>query len=195
MHVFRRAMYIFICTLPPVLFCISGGPMMLPLAAAVFVHECAHLIVLRLCGGRMRSFHPAPFGLCIEYDENTLSLGGEMLVSVAGCAANLLSAMLVWVLYRFFSVDILDFGIISMLTAALNLLPVHPLDGGRLLYLLLSAWRGPDAACRITAMCTYVATLPFFLFASYLLLTSQAGLYPLLFSIFLFSANARAMNG
>lgn len=194
MRIVKRALYIFICTLPSVLFCLTGGELMLPLAAAVFLHESAHILALRLCGGRMRSFRPAPFGLCIEYDENTLSLGGEIAVSGAGCVVNLLSAVLSLLLYRFFRLDILNFGIVSLLTAALNLLPVHPLDGGRLLYLLLCARRDPDFANRITAVLTYCFGFLVFLFASYLLLTSQAGIYPLLFSIFLFSVNARALE-
>ena len=192
-RILQRTLHIFICALPPVLFCVTGGELMLPLAGAIFLHESAHLLALRLCGGRMRSFRPAPFGLCIEYDENTLSLGGEIAVSGAGCLINFLSAVVSLFLYRSFAVDILDFGIVSLLTAALNLLPVHPLDGGRLLYLLLARWRDPDFANRVTAVLTYCCGFLIFLFASYLLLTSQAGIYPLLFSIFLFSVNARAL--
>lgn len=194
MKILRQALYIFICALPSVLFCVTGGELMLPLAAAVFLHESAHILALRLCGGRMRGFRPAPFGLCIEYDENSLSLGGEIAVSGAGCAVNLLSAAVSLVLYRFCGVDILDFGIVSLLTAALNLLPVQPLDGGRLLYLLLAAWRDPCLACRVVAALTYGLGFLLFLLASYLLLTSQAGIYPLLFSIFVFSVNARTMD-
>lgn len=192
--ILRQALYIFICALPSVLFCVTGGELMLPLAAAVFLHESAHILALRLCGGRMCGFRPVPFGLCIQYDENSLSLGGEIAVSGAGCAVNLLSAAVSLVLYRFCGVDILDFGIVSLLTAALNLLPVQPLDGGRLLYLLLAAWRDPCFACRVTAVLTYGFGFLLFLLASYLLLTSQAGIYPLLFSIFVFSVNARTMD-
>ena len=192
--ILRQALYIFICALPSVLFCVTSGELMLPLAAAVFLHESAHILALRLCGGRMCGFRPAPFGLCIQYDENSLSLGGEIAVSGAGCAVNLLSAAVSLVLYRFCGVDILDFGIVSLLTAALNLLPVQPLDGGRLLYLLLAAWRDPCFACRVTAVLTYGFGFLLFLLASYLLLTSQAGIYPLLFSIFVFSVNARTMD-
>lgn len=192
--ILRQALYIFICALPSVLFCVTSGELMLPLAAAVFLHESAHILALRLCGGRMCGFRPVPFGLCIQYDENSLSLGGEIAVSGAGCAVNLLSAAVSLVLYRFCGVDILDFGIVSLLTAALNLLPVQPLDGGRLLYLLLAAWRDPCFACRVTAVLTYGFGFLLFLLASYLLLTSQAGIYPLLFSIFVFSVNARTMD-
>ena len=192
--ILRQALYIFICALPSVLFCVTGGELMLPLAAAVFLHESAHILALRLCGGRMCGFRPVPFGLCIQYDENSLSLGGEIAVSGAGCAVNLLSAAVSLVLYRFCGVDILDFGIVSLLTAALNLLPVQPLDGGRLLYLLLAAWRDPCFACRVTAVLTYGFGFLLILLASYLLLTSQAGIYPLLFSIFVFSVNARTMD-
>ncbi len=189
-----RALHIFACALPPTVFCITGGAWMLPLAGAIFLHESAHLVTLLVCGGRLRSFHPAPFGLCMEYDANTLSLGGEIAVSAAGCAINVLSGAASLLLYRFCKVDILDFGILSFLMAALNLLPVQPLDGGRLLCLWLSAWRDPDFACRVSGVVTYCFAFAVFLLASYLLLTSQAGIYPLLFSIFLFAVNARALE-
>lgn len=194
MRILKKATYIFICTLPPILFCVTGGAWMLPIALAVFLHESAHLAVLLSFGGKLRGFHPAPFGLCMEYDENTLSVGGEIAVCAAGSLVNLLSFLVSLLCYRFFSVDILDFGIISLLMAMFNLLPVQPLDGGRLLSLFLAAWRGPDFACRVSGVLTYCFGFLLFLISSYLLLTAQTGVYPLLFTVFLFSVNARALE-
>ena len=188
------AVRIFVCVLPMVVFCSLGKELMLPQAVAICMHECAHLAALRLCGGKARKFSPAPFGLCIEYDANSLSPRGEFFVYAAGGAVNLFSAVASFLLYRFCDIDILNFGIVSLLVGVLNLLPIQPLDGGRLLFLLLFGWCGPSLAYRVTGACTYLAALLMFLFASYMLLTTQAGLYPLLFSIFLFSANARAIE-
>ena len=193
-RVILGAARIFVCVLPMIVFCLSGTELMLPQATAICMHECAHLIALRLCGGKARKFSPAPFGLCIEYDANSLSPRGEFFVYAAGGTVNLLSAAVSFLLYRLSDIDILDFGIVSLLVGALNLLPIQPLDGGRLLFLLLSMWCGPSFAYRVTGVCTYLAALFLFLFASYMLLTTQAGLYPLLFAIFLFSANSRALE-
>lgn len=180
---------ILFCVLPMILFCLMSGGVMLPFAVAVFVHESAHLVMLRLVGGRLRSFAPAPFGLCMEIDENTLTLRGEAAVAAAGSAANLLCTLISVLLYRFCFVDILTFGIISFLLALLNLLPASPLDGGRLLYVCLAARRGPDFAARCLCVLTYIVSFFWFLFASYLLLTTSEGLYAVLFSMYIFVKN------
>ena len=77
MRICGRALGIFCCILPSVLACAASGALMLPLAAAVFIHEAAHILVLRLVGGRLRDFRAAPFGLRLEIDESTLSVGGK----------------------------------------------------------------------------------------------------------------------
>ena len=167
---------------------------MLSLAAAVLTHELAHMSVLFLLKGKMKSFRPAPFGFCMEFDESSVSLKGEALVSVAGCAVNIFSFVLSFVLYRFFSVDILDFGVSSLFLALLNMIPAEPLDGGRLLRLAILARTDADVACRISAVVTYVFGFLLFLFASYALLTSASGIYPLMFSLYIMVGNAKTLE-
>lgn len=167
---------------------------MLPLAVAIALHECGHLIALRALGGRICEIRPAPFGLCIEYDESTLSLRGEALVSAAGCLMNTVSVIVSILLYKFFRVDIIDFGIVSAALAFLNLIPAKPLDGGRLLIVMLEYFFGQRVAFTVSAAVTYIFGFAVFLFASYSLLTSQSGIYPLLFSVYLFSCNAKTLE-
>ena len=178
--------------LPTVLACAASGAMMLPLAAAVFVHEAAHILVLCAVGGRLRDFHAAPFGLRLEIDENTLSAGGEALVAAAGSAANLLSAGIAALLYAAFRIDFVNFGVLSFLYALINLLPALPLDGGRLLYLALAARGDPCRAVRGTAGVSLALSLAVFLAASYRLLTTGQGLYALLFSLYLLTVAAKS---
>lgn len=166
---------------------------MLPLGLAVFLHEIAHFFMLKLYRVRIVSFHPAPFGLCIEYDENLLSLGREVVVCAAGCAINLLTFLFSLLLYRF-GIDILDFGTVSFVLALVNMMPTEPLDGGRILRILITCICGPEAAYRASAVLTYIFGFLVFLFASYMLLTSQGGIYPLLFSIYLFGRNAKMLK-
>lgn len=191
MRIFGSALRILFCALPIVILCTASGRLMLPLAAAIFVHETAHIAVLRCVGGRLRGFRAAPFGLRLEIDENTLSAGGEALVCVAGSAANLSCFLLSLLLYRAFTVDFLTFGVVSLLSALLNLLPADPLDGGRLLYLALARRTDPCRAARITAGVSFVCALLVFLFSSYLILTAGQGLYALLFSLYLLLVGAR----
>ena len=137
MRICGRALGIFCCILPSVLACAASGALMLPLAAAVFIHEAAHILVLRLVGGRLRDFRAAPFGLRLEIDESTLSVGGEALVAAAGSGANLLCAGAAALLYAAANIDLAAFGALSLLYAFVNLLPTLPLDGGRLLFILI----------------------------------------------------------
>ena len=194
MKTIRRAIYIFVCILPPVLFCMCSGRLMLPLAIAVFVHELAHLAALWVFGGKLRSFKPAPFGLCMEFDESSLSLLGEGIVSIAGCVANVLSAALSIAIDKLFSIDTSAFFTVSLLLAMLNSIPTEPLDGGRLLKIIITARYGPFVACRVMAVVTYMFGFAIFLLASYMLLVSASGIYPLLFSIYIFAGNAKTLE-
>lgn len=167
---------------------------MLPLAMAITLHELGHLAAIRLLGGKIRGITPAPFGLCINLDDSSLSLCGEAIVSAAGCIVNLASVAVSVLLYKFFGIDIIDFGIVSAALALLNLIPAKPLDGGRLMETLAEVIFGPNVSYVISAVVTYAFGLVVFLFASYSLLTSQNGIYPLLFSIYLFVCNAKSLE-
>lgn len=172
--------------------CAASGALMLPLAAAVFIHEAAHILVLRLVGGRLRDFRAAPFGLRLEIDESTLSVGGEALVAAAGSGANLLCAGAAALLYAAAHIDLAAFGALSLLYAFVNLLPALPLDGGRLLCLALAARGDPLRAVRVTAGVSLFLALAVFLAASYRLLTTGQGLYALLFSLYLLTVAAKS---
>lgn len=192
--IWNRAVGILFTALPILLFCLYGGPYMLYIAFAVILHECAHLAALRLCRGRMCAFHPAPFGLCIEYDADTLSFRGELFVAAAGILANALLAGTAGILGMFFGSALWTFALVNLLIGGMNLLPLSPLDGGRIVYLLIAMQSTPDFAHRIVQFLTHICGLLVFLVASYLLLTGRAGLYPLLFSAYVFAANAKEMS-
>ncbi len=193
MRILNRALLIFTSALPIVLFCICGG-YALYIAFAVILHECAHLLALRLCGGRVRSFRPAPFGLCIDYSSSELSLLGELFVSAAGCLLNLSVALAAVICYAVFGVDFMLFGVVNAVAALVNLMPVYPLDGERVLYIALSFVFEPFLAARISFTVSYIIGFIAFLSASYLLVTSVAGIYPLLFSIYIFAGNAKILQ-
>ena len=123
----------------------------LPLTAAVLLaaalHEGGHFAALRLFRVPVEGLRLGAFGAVI-YARGTrrLSYGRELLVTLAGPAANLilapplaaLSARLAW-----------EWGFLlagaSVLLGAYNLLPIPPLDGGRALYLVVAYCFGPAA--------------------------------------------------
>lgn len=83
------------------------------------VHELCHLLVLVLVGGRADTLNFSFYGIALKYSSK-LSRIKEFFVILAGPFANL-------ILYLIFK----DAYNLSLLI--LNLLPIYPLDGGRLL--------------------------------------------------------------
>lgn len=194
MRVLNRALTVFASVLPLMLFCFCGGENAFFTAAAVALHECAHLAALRLFKGRILSFRAAPFGLCIDYDAESLSLPAELFVCASGCLANLLAAVVSFVCYAALRVDFIAFGLVSAALALMNLLPIYPLDGYRVVKILLSLFLSPFAAARIAFLISCIFGFIFFSVSSYLLLTSVSGIYPLLFSVYMFSVNSKIIG-
>lgn len=130
---------------------LSSPALLAALLTAALVHELAHWAVLRCLGGEVRSLQLGLLGARMEIAHpERLSYGGEILVTAAGPLVNLLLAPgLAW-LGREEEVFWLFAGA-QLVLGCFNLLPVRPLDGGRLLWLVV-AWRyGPFRADRLCA--------------------------------------------
>ena len=85
------------------------------------LHELSHLLVLLICRGQADSLTFSFYGLALRYS-SPISRFKEFFVIVAGPLVNL-------ILYLILRDDI------NLILFALNILPIYPLDGGRLLML------------------------------------------------------------
>ncbi len=128
-----------------VLFWLDAGVRLLPWGLlACVLHELGHTAMAAILGGRMECLSLTVVGaeLRIGYDA-PLTYGQESLVALAGPMANLLSGVLFMAL---------GWGVGAALTLAVgafNLLPVLPLDGGRVVYGLLANHLDLDWAERL----------------------------------------------
>lgn len=105
--------------------------------AAALMHEAGHLAAYALC---VRGSPPVRFrvgGIALRGTER-LSRRAELAVLAAGPAVNLLvAAACLFVASRRASYALYFFGAAQLVTGAYNLLPLGPLDGARMLRLLV----------------------------------------------------------
>ena len=106
-----------------------------PFLAACAVHETAHLLVLYLLGGRVRSLSLGILGAQIDTELPRWAL---LAATLAGPASNLLLAPL-------FACSAPRFALVNLLLGVYNLLPVPPLDGAQILALLFPRSQFPVA--------------------------------------------------
>ena len=105
-----------------------GGPALLPTAALpVAAHELSHLLALRIAGLRVTGFGLEPRGLCIRYDGD----GAELKQIICALAGPLGGALYALFASRSQLSWLRDSAGLSLLLTAFNLLPILPLDGGR----------------------------------------------------------------
>ena len=119
------------------------------LLLAALLHELAHYAMLRLFGIRAACFTLTGLGASLYVPElHRLSYGAELLSAAAGPLMNLL----LWVLLSLTARDELSlFAGAQMVLGVLNLLPVRPMDGGRILWLLTAYLTEPYTADRAAA--------------------------------------------
>ena len=127
-------------------------------AVAAAVHELGHVAAVRALGGRVGSFRLTGVGAVIQpRRERMFSYGEECLVALAGPAASVLLAIGAATWGRHFGgADAYLLTGVSLALGVFNLLPIGPLDGGRILRAVASRWAGPDAGDRVCGLLTKV---------------------------------------
>lgn len=120
----------FWCMLAVLIFLDTDGiaPVFL-LAAAV--HELGHLVMVLLCGGTITSFRLSAAGGMLRYHLPTHSRRDDFLIAAAGPITGLVFAVVS---------GLLDLPLLAgagILLNGFNLLPIAPLDGGRMLECIL----------------------------------------------------------
>lgn len=109
----------------------------------VLVHELGHVFVAHGLGWRIREVKLLPFGGVAEVEAGGANAKEEMLVALAGPLQNVWMGLLAWgcgaagIWSEPWASYVLH---ANIMIALFNLLPIHPLDGGKLMHALLSAF-------------------------------------------------------
>lgn len=106
----------------------DGSGIVSAVVPAVAVHELGHLIPLQLCGHPLRAVKISVFG--VEIDYTGILTGGAALLCIGGGP---LSGGVYAVIACTFGGEFLRMsGAVSAVLTGFNLLPILPLDGGRI---------------------------------------------------------------
>jgi len=118
---------------------------------AVFVHELGHILALQAFGARINRVSVGVFGLEIDY-AGFVSAPKTALALFAGpLFGGLYALTAVYIKNRFLMMSCS----ISLMLTVFNLLPVMPLDGGRLVACALA----PEMARRLSMVCAVILAL------------------------------------
>lgn len=143
---------------------------------ALAIHEAGHLLALALARVGVRRITLAAGGAKIQ--TAAMTYRQEWICAAAGPAASILFAGLLLRLCPTFS-------LISLGLAAINLLPLYPMDGGRALRAILLRRLPPEQVNAILRLCVWVTCSALMLGACWLTGQYQAGLWPIFLALVL----------
>ena len=112
------------------------------LFSIIFIHEMGHAIAAAFCKWRIKSITILPFGGMLETEEHgNKSLKEELYVVIFGPLQHLWLFLLAFAANRMGMMDDAIFQTFAYMNGAVclfNLLPIWPLDGGKLVFISLS---------------------------------------------------------
>lgn len=156
------------------------------------LHECGHLLAGLLLKLKPRKLEINPFGLAVIFEEfgsknNSFELK-KVIISLAGPLTNLI--IMLAVIFINPQIEQITKEIIiyaNILIIAFNLLPIYPLDGGRIIKGILYIYKGRNASDNISnkianigaIMLTFAGSIAIYYFKNIAILLMLAYLWAL----------------
>ncbi|HEY5586557.1 MAG TPA: site-2 protease family protein [Ruminiclostridium sp.] len=106
----------------------------------IIAHELGHIVTALFSGAKIYRLRILPIGLNAEIDDSLCSKYRKIYIYMAGPCINIISAIVIYILYasHFVSKELTLGVYINMWLAFFNLLPILPLDGGKIAMEMLS---------------------------------------------------------
>ena len=108
---------------------------------AILLHELGHALVAKKLGYKLNTITLMPYGTELSGEQTIFSFRDEILISLAGPFVNLVLIVLnlaLWWMFPVYYYYTELFVVANLASLLFNLLPVFPLDGGRVLLSILS---------------------------------------------------------
>lgn len=142
--------------------------------AAAMIHELFHIAAVELLGGQVHSVEIGVGGAVITAELKSHFL--EILCSAAGP----IGSFTAFFLFRAYP----QFALSAFLQGVFNLLPIYPLDGGRILYCIMEIL-GAKQIERVQIILNVIIVTLVFVFSLYLTAERGAGLLPVAMALIL----------
>lgn len=157
----------------------------LPCAIAILLHELGHLFAMWLCECAPREIKLIPASVQIIRGFSSKPYG-ESIIALFGPIVNLVIFVVFLVNYLYFKDEwVIKFGLINLIIGIFNLLPVKGLDGGTVLYNIVSEKKGLLTAERLLNIITFVSSLTLFIFGIFTIINGKVNITVFIMAIYL----------
>lgn len=142
--------------------------------ASSVLHELGHIAALKIAKSAPQKMKIGPGGM--KLTDNLLlgkSYKKDITVALSGPAINIISFILLYLLWKIFNQNVLlMWSAVSLVIGLFNLLPIAPLDGGRILYSLICMISSPITAHKVITIISTITLLPTATMGFYFLIKS-----------------------
>lgn len=124
------------------------------------IHEAGHIICLLISGEKPASVELSFYGIKLERKEpSILTVAEELAVYIAGPAMNIILSAVLFPLSAGHE-GIKTAAVISLCVGIFNLIPCRPLDGGNVVFQVISMFAEEETAEKITSVISGVILIP-----------------------------------
>ena len=161
----------------------------------VLLHEGAHTVIARLLNYNIENIEIFPFGGVARVEETiALDPRHEMLIALAGPVFNFILVIVAFQIGQFIEKphDLLNFFIYTnFIIGIFNLIPIIPLDGGRIIRAYLSFLVGVKRSTKIVVRFSKIFSVLLFIGGCFIIQYDILNIFIPILSIFLFIAAHR----
>ena len=146
-------------------FCVNLGFVFLAYLLSALLHELGHALVAHRLGYKLQQISLLPFGAELSLVDHNFAKNDEIKIAIAGPLVNVILIMIcvaIWWIFpiTYYYTDIVVFA--NMVTFLFNLLPIFPLDGGRVFRALIAKKFNQKQTEKIVGLTAIVLSLSFF---------------------------------
>ncbi len=141
---------------------------------SVLIHELGHIVPMCFFGYKPDKIKISLFEIAIcDNSRHKRSFWQNIIIIFFGPFSNFICFILFYLLYLFSNKDFLPFAIANLSVGMFNILPVLSLDGGQLMYMVLSRFLNEKNAEKIVNITTFIFIFPLASLGFALLFKSQ----------------------